>query len=252
MRVLFLGASRNTGYFVTQRLVAKGHTCILLLRRPEVMEADPAMNVHISEGKIKVVPGDGLVEADVQRAWDVAKSDGEVDMVFFGIGGEPQFSFTQGFIMTPADLTARSMAVLLSVIQSSTTPTTRPKLLTVTANGLNGRQHSILPFVLRLFYKWLLKVPHHDKLKQEEYVERAAGWGGGNDGWLGAQNVVIVRPSMFTSGACKADRGGDAYRTGQELKGAWTVSRADVAHFIGEKVFANWGEWAGRAWVISD
>ena len=86
MRVLLLGASRNIGYFVTQRLVARGHTCTLLLRRPEAIESDLAMSGHISEGKIKTVRGDAFIEADVQRAWDTAKSDGDVDMVFISIG----------------------------------------------------------------------------------------------------------------------------------------------------------------------
>ena len=50
------------------------------------MQADPAMTGYISEGKIKISPGDALVAADVQRAWDTAKSDGGVDLVFYGIG----------------------------------------------------------------------------------------------------------------------------------------------------------------------
>ncbi|KAG9081388.1 hypothetical protein FRC06_005608, partial [Ceratobasidium sp. 370] len=128
MRVLLLGASRNIGYFVAQRLLAHGHTCTMLLRRPEAMESDPSMNPYIKDGKAIIVRGDGLVEADVQKAWDTAKGDGQVDAVFFGIGGDPSFSLLKGFVITPADLTARSMAVLLSVIQSSTTLSTRPKL----------------------------------------------------------------------------------------------------------------------------
>ncbi|KAG9112046.1 hypothetical protein FRC07_007996, partial [Ceratobasidium sp. 392] len=239
MRVLLLGASRNIGYFVAQRLLAQGHTCTLLLRRPEAMESDSSMSTYIKDGQTILVRGDGLVEADVQRAWDTAKGEGQVDAVFFAIGGEPSLSLFKGAIITPADLTARSMAVLLAVIQSSTTTSTRPKLVTITSNGLDDRSHSLLPFPLKIFYGWFLRLPHEDKVAQEDNVKRAAGWGGG-EGWLGSNNLVIVRPSLLTSGVCVADKKEDAYRTDAELRSAWTVSRADVGHFVAEKVLKEW------------
>ncbi|KAG8710786.1 hypothetical protein FRC09_020935 [Ceratobasidium sp. 395] len=251
MHVLLLGASRNVGYAVTQRLLAHGHTCTLLLRHPETVEADPTIHSYLRDGKLKVVSGDGLIEADVRQAWNTAKGDGEVDTVFFGIGAYPKFSFTKGFVMTPADLTARCMSVLLTVIQSSTISSTRPKLVTITSNGLDARTQSLLPLPLKLMYRWLLHWPHVDKIEQESVVKRAGGWDGAADGWLGEQNLVIVRPSMFTSGECVADRKEDAYRTGEALKSAWTVSRADVAHFVAETMFSDWEKWAGKAWVIS-
>lgn len=82
-------------------------------------------------------------------------------------------------------------------------------------------------------------------------MKRAAGWDGENQGWMDTRNVVIVRPSLLTSGVCKADQDSNAYRSGRELQGAWSISRADVAHFVAEKVLASWDEWAGEAWVVS-
>lgn len=253
MRVLLLGASRNIGYSVAQRLLAQGHTCTLLLRKPDAMESDSAMSDYVRDGKAKLVRGDGLVQEDVQRAWDTAKGDAQVDAVFFGIGGEPKFSLTKGFVIVPADLTTRSMSVLLSVIQSSTTPTTRPKLVTVTSNGLDQRSHSLLPLPLKPLYGWLLHVPHEDKSGQEKVVQAATGWVEGEEGagWFGERNAVIIRPALLTSGECLADKKADAYRVGEELTGAWTVSRADVGHFVAEKVLADWEKWAGKAWAIA-
>ncbi|KAG9079176.1 hypothetical protein FRC06_007901, partial [Ceratobasidium sp. 370] len=132
------------------------------------------------------------------------------------------------------------MSVLLSVIQSSTTPSTRPKLVTITSNGLDKHTRSLLPLPLKLMYHWLLHAPHVDKIEQENIVKRAAGWDQGSEGWLGAQNLVVVRPSMFTSGECVADKKEDAYRVDEGLRSAWTVSRADVAHFVAERVFVDW------------
>ncbi|QRV90035.1 NAD(P)H-binding family protein [Ceratobasidium sp. AG-Ba] len=238
MRVLLLGASRNIGYFVAQRLLAQGHTCTLLLRRPEAMESDGSIIPYIASGQARLVRGDGLVQADVQRAWDTAKEGGKVDLVFFGIGGDPGFSLLKGFVVTPADITSRSMSFLLAVIRSSTAPATRPKLITITSNGLDDRSHALLPLPLKPFYGWLLQVPHEDKVEQEKHVKRAAGWDG-TDGWIGSENVTIVRPALLTSGECVANKVQDAYRVGAELQSAWTVSRADVAHFVVEKVLAD-------------
>ncbi|KAG9087518.1 hypothetical protein FRC06_002500 [Ceratobasidium sp. 370] len=214
------------------------------------MESDPSMSPYIKDGKAIIVGGDGLVEADVRRAWDTAKGDGQVDAVFFGIGGDPSFSLLKGFAITPGDLTARSMTVLLSVIQSSTTPSTRPKLVTITSNGLDDRSHSLLPLPLRLFYAWFLRLPHVDKVEQEIVIKRAAGWDGG-EGWLGSDNLVIVRPAFLTSGECVADKKANAYRTDAELASAWTISRADVEHFVAEKVFVDWESWRGKVWVVA-
>ncbi|QRV95035.1 NAD(P)H-binding family protein [Ceratobasidium sp. AG-Ba] len=168
MHVLLLGASRNIGYAVAQRLLAKGHICTFLLRRPEAMESDASMTTYIKDGKAKIIHGDGLVEADVRRAWDTAKGDGEIDYIFFGIGGEPSLSLLKGAVITPHDLTARSMGILLTVIQSSSTPSNRPKLVTVTSNGLDDRSHSLLPLPMKPLYGRMLRIPHEDKVEQEK------------------------------------------------------------------------------------
>jgi hypothetical protein len=166
------------------------------------------------------------------------------------LGGKPSFSFLKGFVITPADLTARSMAVLLNVIHFSTTAGKRPKLITITSNGLDDRSHSLLPLPLKPVYRWLFHVPHKDKVEQENSVKHAAGWDEANEGWLGSHNLTIIRPSILTSGKCVADKKKNAYRTDAELRGAWRVSRADVAHFIVE-VFNDWETWGGKAWVVS-
>ncbi|QRW09285.1 hypothetical protein RhiLY_08284 [Ceratobasidium sp. AG-Ba] len=101
MHILLFGASRNIGYAVAQRLLAKGHICTFLLRRPEAMESDASMTTYIKDGKAKIIHGDGLVEADPR--------DGEIDYIFFGIGGEPSLSLLKGAVITPHDLTSRSM-----------------------------------------------------------------------------------------------------------------------------------------------
>ncbi|KAG8722309.1 hypothetical protein FRC08_004147 [Ceratobasidium sp. 394] len=252
MRVLLLGASRHVGYSVALRLLAQGHTCTLLLRHPEVLESDEAISSYIKDGKAIIVPGDALVEADVQRAWNAARGDEKVDVVYFGIGGEPSFSWRKvGFVISPTDLTTRSMSILLSVIQSSTTPSTRPRLVSITSNGLDSQSRTTLPLTLRILYGWFLRAPFADKAEQERILKHAAGWDDAEDGWLGSNNVVIIRPSMLTDDECLADKKPGAYRTGPELKNPWSISRGDVAHFVVEKVLDRWERWQGKTWVVS-
>ncbi|CAE6348249.1 unnamed protein product [Rhizoctonia solani] len=244
MHVLLFGASRNIGYFVAQRLLAKGNTCTLLLRKPDAMESDPSMKDYIQNGSAKLVRGDALVREDVQKAVDVANADGKLELIFFGIGGDPTFSLTKGFVITPADITTRSMSILLSVIQPSNI---RPRLVTITSNGLDDRAHSLLPWPLKIFYSWLLRIPHEDKIGLENNIKQATS----SEGWLDLKNTVIVRPALLTDGECVANAQPDAYRVGEELRGTWTVSRADVGHFVVEKVLEDWDKWAGKAWVIA-
>ncbi|KAG8735649.1 hypothetical protein FRC10_010299 [Ceratobasidium sp. 414] len=251
MRVLLLGASRHVGYSVALRLLAQGHTCTFLLRHPGTIKSDESISSYINSGKAIIVPGDSLVEADVQRAWDAAKGNGQVDAVYFGIGAEPSFSWRKvGFVITPADLTARSMSILLSVIKSSTTPSTRPKLVTISSNGLDPQSRAILPLTLKILYAWFLRAPFADKAEQERILRRAAGWDGA-EGWLGPDNVVIVRPSMLTDEECLADKKPGAYRAGPQLRNPWSISRGDVAHFVVEKALDKWDRWGGKAWVVS-
>ncbi|KDN48325.1 hypothetical protein RSAG8_02917, partial [Rhizoctonia solani AG-8 WAC10335] len=244
MHVLLLGASRNIGYLVAHRLLAKGHTCTFLLRRTDAMESDPSMSEYVRNGLAKLVGGDALVREDVQKAWDVANSGGQVEVIFSGIGGYPSLSFTKGFVQNPADLTTRCLSILLSVFQSSAV---RPRLIAVSSNGLDEQSHSSLPLPLKILYGGLLSQPHEDKIGLENNVKQATS----SEGWLDPKNSVIVRPSLLTSGKCLADTKPGAYRAGEVLKSAWTVSRADVGHFIVEKVLTEWDQWAGKTWVVS-
>ena len=85
-------------------------------------------------------------------------------------------------------------------------------------------------------YDWLLKHPHEDKLRLKSNVKQAAS----SEEWLDPKSLVLIRPSLLTSGKCVADTKPETYRTGEELKSAWAVSRADVGHFLVEKVVAEW------------
>lgn len=71
-------------------------------------------------------------------------------------------------------------------------------------------------------------------------------------GWL--KELVLLRPVLYTDGACKADEAKQSkkepYRVAdKEIGGGYTISRKDVAHFIVEGLMppAKWEEWKGKS-----
>lgn len=268
MHVLILGGSRNIGYYTGLRLLAQGNTVTFLLRRGNTFDEDNEMQRYLKEGRLRISVGDALKEDDVRRAWATAGSDsGEVDLVVFTVGGTPSFSLRKGFIITPANLVSACMLNLLATWPHATSPNT--KLLAVTSNGLTKTSHKALPLAIKGMYTFLLDQPHRDKLGVERLIYYAAGWtwsgdepdstilegdwkakiAGPGTGWL--QNAIIVRPALLTDGKCVADSTGPnsskpPYRVEELLKGAYGVSRKDVAHFMVEGCLGHWERWNGK------
>ncbi|KIL67112.1 hypothetical protein M378DRAFT_177559 [Amanita muscaria Koide BX008] len=78
--ILIFGGSRNIGYYAAIRLLAtSGATVTFLLRSPTVFDKDEIVQPYMESGKTRVVKGDGLVKANVQRVWDEAGKERPVD-----------------------------------------------------------------------------------------------------------------------------------------------------------------------------
>lgn len=182
----------------------------------------------------------------------------------------PSFSVTKGFVITPHDLCSRSFLNTLTTMPASLRdPASQPRFVVISSIGITHAAHKQLPLPLRLFYGYLLEVPHVDKLAMERIIAHCAGWGWTEeevspdvlpDGWAAGpgvpaggslKQVVVVRPALLTSGSCKAEKpkaGKEPYRVkDQELGDGYTVSREDVAHFIVERLLENWTQWEGKA-----
>ncbi|KAH8114162.1 hypothetical protein DFH11DRAFT_1596224 [Phellopilus nigrolimitatus] len=191
-------------------------------------------------------------------------------------GGTPNFSITKGFYINPPDLCAHSMLNVLSVFPRAASP--QPRLVLISSTGLGRTAHAAVPFALKPLYGILLPGPHRDKLGMERAIAHAAGfaWPAADgepdaeilpegwqahvgEGWL--KSVLVVRPALLTDGVCKGDASAEAcackgdapagagvpYRVdSEEMKGQYTVSRQDVAHFVAERALADWSEWEGK------
>ncbi|EIW85579.1 hypothetical protein CONPUDRAFT_48791 [Coniophora puteana RWD-64-598 SS2] len=268
-KVLAIGASRNIGYYSSLRLLELGYTVTFLLRKPECFDQDEAVTRFVKDGKARLIKGDALVKADVQRAWAEAAKGGDdktVDFMLFTVGGTPSFKLTKGFVIEPPNLVTQS---LLNVLETLPADSPDVKLLTISSTGLTRESHDALPCALKPLYGYALAAPHKDKCGAEEILAHAAGWkwdvqdSAGEEilgaGWTrrvpepaALKRLVVIRPALLTDGECVADKpqkqpGKEAYRVKQgDIDSSWTISRKDVAHFMVEKVIKNWDEWEGK------
>jgi len=68
------------------------------------------------------------------------------------------------------------------------------------------------------------------------------------------KNWIVVRPALLTDGKCEAerkDRKGKPYRVveGDGYKG-YTISRADIGHFVAEEAVLHWDTWKGKILAV--
>ncbi|KAI0351555.1 hypothetical protein OH77DRAFT_929980 [Trametes cingulata] len=274
MHVFVLGGSKNIGYHAALRLLDQGATVTFLLRKTSVFDADERIQRYIKDGKAQLVQGDALSFDDVKKAWEAAlqAGHGTIDFILFTIGGTPSFSLTKGAIITPGDLCTRSLLNLFrSIPDALRAPPSQPRFIVVTSRGITRVSHDTLPCALKGFYSYALGGPHADKLGAERVLAHVMGvrwtqeeplpqilppeWKAlpGLPAEGGLKRVVIIRPSLLTSGACEAD---EAERKGKskpaykavagEIEGGYTISRQDTAHFIVNGAVKEWEKWEGK------
>lgn len=275
MNVFSVGASRNIGYYAATRLLEHGATVTFLLRSPSAFDGDEIIQKYVKSGKARLVKGDALNADDVAHGWETARTaaDGRIDAVLFTVGGLPNFKFSKGFILDPPNLCSKSFFNVLSTMPAELRESvSQPKFIVVASNGITHSSHKQLPIVVKPLYSFLLESPHADKFALERLIAHCAGWEW-SDGephpdvmpleLLSDANlpqlrhIIVLRPALLTDGACKADKtegsaGKTPYRAqGSDLKGAYTISRRDVAHFMTEKALRNWDEWEGKCITLA-
>ncbi|KAG8897132.1 hypothetical protein FRB99_008426, partial [Tulasnella sp. 403] len=134
----------------------------------------------------------------------------------------------------------------------------KPRIIAISSHGVTKATHATLP-LLTLPIMATIKAPHADKRGMERLVYHAAaitpewderdtpgpdilpaGWeesAGPKGRWSG----VVIRAALLTDG-----KETGKHRTGPALKGMWTISRRDVAHFIVNDLLKNWSTYEGQ------
>ncbi|KAK0239490.1 hypothetical protein EDD85DRAFT_766226 [Armillaria nabsnona] len=263
--VLVIGGSRNIGYYTALRLLAAGSTVTFLLRSSSVFNDDTQVQEYVKSEKAFLVQGDALKQSDVQNVWAEASKHGDVDVVLFTVGGTPKFHPLKGAVITPENLVTQCFLNLICTIPHTATP----KIVAISSTGLTHESHASLPLLLKPLYGYLLAGPHKDKLGMERVIAHCAGWDWNtkDDGepeekimgpaWRereglpaagSLKNIMVVRPALLTDGACLADGSNKpAYRlSDKEIKGGYTVSRKDVAHFVVDAVSNRWNDFVDK------
>ncbi|KAI0647629.1 hypothetical protein C8Q79DRAFT_907017 [Trametes meyenii] len=249
----------------------QGATITFLLRRASVFDSDEKIQSYIKQGKARLVVGDALVLEDVRKGWQAAleAGNGSIDFVIFTIGGYPNFHITKGLVLEPADICTRSLLNLFRTVPAALrAPEAQPRFIVVTSRGITHDSHKTLPLAMKAFYSFMLGSPHADKLGAERVLTHCMGrkwtdeepraellprdWTSLPDAPAEGEfkRIVIIRPSLLSDGACKADEakpGKPGYKAvAGEIEGGYTVSRKDTAHFIVTGAVQNWDQWEGK------
>ncbi|KAI0887647.1 NAD(P)-binding protein [Annulohypoxylon maeteangense] len=247
--IAFLGASGGVGLAALTRAMAAGHTCIALCRTPsKLTDRFPEAQYP----NLKVVQGNAHDVVAVARCLfspspstsnsPVAKP---VDMVMSSIGG--QFQFAKMTIDDP-HVCENGMKTLLSAIDKVRRDHAaalgekqwRPRIIVVSTCGISkaGRD---FPLATLPIYKFMLKVPHVDKLAMESLLTGAAA--------EKDYSYSIVRPSLLTDPAVP-DR---KIRVGVDEKPevGYGISRDDTGRWIFENLLGIEGAYENRVVTIT-
>ena len=179
--------------------------------------------------------------------------------------GAAKFHPTKGFVISPHNLVTQC---LLNVLCEMPKTNPLPKVITLSAIGVTRSTRSQVPFLLSVFYGYMISQPLQDKLGTERVIYHCAGWNwdSKNDepkedimgkGWqerdgLPAsgqlKNAMVLRPAVLNDGECVADSGkaGRPYRAAEGHVSGWSISRKDVAHFIFDAVTNHWDEYGNK------
>ncbi|KAG8809089.1 hypothetical protein FRC17_003624 [Serendipita sp. 399] len=259
MKIFALGASKNIGYLASQHMLAAGHTVVFLLRSTAVFDQDETMQAYIKAGKVILVKGDGLVKSDVENAWRKADEGSPVDLVLFTVGGALKFKMSRGFFIDTPNLTTKCLSNLLqAIVANRPSGQQMPRLIAISSTGITKESHDMLPFAMKMMYTYMLPSPHADKLGLERLLQHAMGlpwkekiepkeevlpsdWEKDYPAPGFLPEVVVVRPAFLTDGPETGK-----FKVTETETPFYTISRRDVAHFIGERLLAEFDTWSGK------
>ncbi|KAI0840372.1 NAD(P)-binding protein [Hypoxylon sp. FL0890] len=238
--ITFLGASGGVGLAALSRALAAGHTCIALCRTPSKLTDRFPEAKHPN---LIVIQGNAHDSSAVARC--LVAHERPVDTIVSSIGGVFQFS-----CMTIDDpqVCQKGMAALLEAISklrqehALTEAQWRPRIVVVSTCGISkaGRD---FPLATLPIYKFMLKVPHADKVE----MERLLLGGTGDKGYT----YTIVRPSLLNDDAQSERR----IRSGIDDKPpvGYAISRDDTGRWIFENLLnpESQAEYANKVVTIT-
>lgn len=266
----------------------KANTSLTVARNPEKLRlllTSPTYNVPETDvsTKLRIIQGDIRDRDAVRRTLKPDSGSSAIpDIIIFGIGGSPRLAPTSIHLLTVDDpnVCGEGIKCILEELDESRTTSIRnptsgpaykkPLVAAISTTGLpSTKGKRDVPLLLLPLYRWLLTVPHQDKLAMETAMVAAAAEERGEQ----LIDVLIVRPTLLVDG----ERSGrDMIRVGWEYADAsidsadgnngekgqrddtraeeapgpavgYSVRRADVGAWLFEEVLT--GNDSGRKWA---
>ena len=159
-----------------------------------------------------------IVQGDAKDALAVKETVAGSDVIVFGIGGSPHFTWSLSVQLDDPFICESAMRTLIEAVGDIPEARRPKRLVLVSTTGIDEKGWDV-PMLLIPFYWWSLHQPHQDKRKMEAVLEQR------QDGLL--PEVIVVRPSLLTDGAGWLAANGAQVRMGEGEVG-YTVSRNDV------------------------
>ena len=127
----------------------------------------------------------------------------------------------------------------------SSLPHPAPRFIFISTTGLT-RGMTDVPCLLKPLYRYLLHVPHEDKLKAEQLLDQNTS----------IKEKTIVRPAMLTDGKARgwatAPGASSSHCNAQEgICRGYTISRRDVGEFVAKQAIQG-SQWVNKTVVISN
>ncbi|KIS66071.1 uncharacterized protein UMAG_05814 [Mycosarcoma maydis] len=266
--VLLFGATQGCGLETLLHLLKsdKPYTATVMARSPDAFQktleerdAGLAASLKLSN-RLNVLRGDALNCDDVSCAFTSAqKRFGDIDAVLFGIGGRLVFSrnpFAQP-ALSPSSVCERSIRILTDALIALKQPE-QPRLVVISSNGLAKQGYSLLPYLMRPLYAFLLHAPHDDKERMESHLHALAGWPRDDFNPLHREqleippkikHLAIVRPALLVNGVAIGH-----VRAEEMLRHGYTIRRSDVGLFIYNSLLGgpqDRGQYVGKAVTVA-
>ncbi|PWN23066.1 hypothetical protein BCV69DRAFT_297023 [Microstroma glucosiphilum] len=262
MKVAFFGASAGcsleTLTLLLRNMPSPSSTFHAMVRSPAKLQGvlrERGLAHHIGS-TVYIYEGDALVQSDIEKFLTQADTTGEGAISHIVSTMGPVGSINWLKIWDPVVISKeqhfmcyKTMKIILASMEklvASTGAAVAPELVVVTSNGMTKSSFAALPLLWRFTYHWLLKTPHEDKYAMEVLLHTTysapstdfnlpgSPHAGKSSKVFHSDRLAILRPSFFVDGAmtCKYRVSGDQ----ENLKGAWTINRGDVAHCLTTKI----------------
>ncbi|PWN34580.1 uncharacterized protein FA14DRAFT_31848 [Meira miltonrushii] len=216
----------------------------------EGIDADALINAPVNATtRLVIFKGDAMEKASIQSFFQSVINNGPLNNVISSIGAYPVVKWYKPFApvqFAPGmeDICSKTMQFIVDALEQVVAPQQPdgkvPALIVVASNGIGKSTHDALPMLLKPMYGNFLKYPHMDKEKMERFLHTSYGIQSSDFNPIPSaekskehpalvkERLIVVRPSLLTSGAAKSSVRSSA----KTLPSAYTVSRKDVGNFI--------------------